>query len=150
MYTRFFYSPEGDGGGTEPPKIVTMADAEAAALKARQEGKTSPTDTGGIQGGGGSKKTPVIPTSTPPEGKRYAADGVTLEDDPDFKKETSEPPPAGKKYDTDGKTLIDDPNYKPDEDKQEDEEDFWAEVEKRTGVNIKVDYPEGVDPATVE
>jgi hypothetical protein len=68
----------------------------------------------------------------------------------DEKKDT---PPEGKMYNEKGE-LVDDPNFKKEEGKKDDKEEepddtpeaFFTEVDKYTGLPVKVEYPEDVDP----
>lgn len=143
---KLFREAGAEGGGGLPAGYKTMSEIE-------EEAKKNPS---GIEPGDGTKKVPVLDINDPnykkpdteviPEGKIKAADGTFI-DDPNYKKVESVVPeiPAGKKLDVDGKTFIDDPDYV-----EPEPPNFWEEVEKHTGKPVKVEYPEGVEPDTVE
>lgn len=136
-------------------------------------------ETGGA-GGGGAADKPILPPSfkdiEPKPGdpiydpEKQQDPGFQPDKDktpildpnkPDTTKvePIKEPAPEGKKYNEAGE-LIDDPDYKkPDANPVDDTADdvdpdeiktFFEEVDKRTGLTIPVEYPEGVDPLTPE
>ncbi len=131
MYHRFYYDA-GTGGGAAaplPPALKDMSPKPGAPVF-----PINPVLPEPIKDGDGKDKLPDINDKD----KLPAPDP----------NKTKDPAPEGKKYDDKG-VLVDDPEYKaPDADPNTDEPDdsnYWEEVEKHTGIPVKVEYPADMD-----
>lgn len=125
----------GAGGGTQLPP--SMAELEEQARLAREKGEEPEKK---------DDKNDQIP-----EGKMKNEAGEIV-DDPNYKKPEGDQLPEGKMKDENG-NIVDDPDYKKPEEEEggegnegETPDDFWKSVDELTGRNIKVEFPEGIDP----
>lgn len=144
MYIRLFREAAagGAGGGTEP---LSLSDIEKriADKMSGKEPVVDPVVIPPIKSGDGKDKLPDLTDKDKiPEGKKLDADGKTLIDDPEYKK----PDPV-----IDPKAPVVDPVVDDgDADDSDDPLAFWEDVNKRTGIPVKVEYPEGIDPISPE
>lgn len=147
-----FYREAGEGaGGSTRVSLASLVGDDA---------NNSAGDTGGIEGGDGTAKIPVLNadgSAAPVEGVNTDGtiqDGYTKDETTGVVSKVTQTTEGvnddgslqeGYIKDAEG-NVTKDPEYKaPDEG---DEEDFLGTVEKLTGFKVEVEYPEGVDPVS--
>lgn len=144
MKIRKYLSPDDSGGGTLPP---SLADIDKGTGIQSGDGSQKPSDLQQAQQQQQKKDPPADPPAPPAEPVEGLNEDGSLQE--------------GYIKGEDGK-VVKDPDYKPAKegddgdtddaggDDSTDDTDFWEDVDKLHGEELKVEYPEGIDPMSPE